>query len=647
MIISPNTRRYQALGGFLACMAAGAALSVWLGQDANWDLLHYHLYNPMAFVRGTWRHDIAAAGMQGTFNPLVDVPYATLALGPLAHAPRVLAAAMGLWTGLLFWIAIQLSGLLHRGPGRGGWVRIPAVLLAVTGVATVGETGTTFDEVTIATMVLGGLLVMLRGVAAESMTLRRLLGAGLLFGIAAGLKPTAAPYAAALCLALMAALRPGALLRAWVGFTAGWIVGAAGTAGWWGWHLWRSFGNPVFPLFNAVFRSPWYPPADFVDARRIPTDWMHWLFAPVWWAWYLTNRATDAPSNDPRLAIALLLGYAAVAACVIRHALPGLPAVTRDGLPAVARVGLAFTALAYIAWLGTSGIGRYAVPLEVMGGLCAPLLLGVLWPRPGFAACGTAMALLGAVAVTHYANWGRTAYHATTIAADASFVAPGTLFVVLDPPSSYVVPLLPHQDSIATVGLVHTTLEAEGWRLHDAALARVAAQTGPIMVLRRDGGVPLTTLAELGLSPDLGACHLIRSTYEPVPGGPGGVLACEAHKAPPPHPVRPVLGRGRGALSYRAGGRAGLALHRAGLPACSRPGGPGHKVHQQRHVPVGIRPVLPRGAGWRHAVYSRRPAAGHAARPGRWVLHLDRVGVVAPGWKRCAPCLRARSADAG
>lgn len=28
----------------LACLVAGAAASVWLGQDANWDLRNYHLY---------------------------------------------------------------------------------------------------------------------------------------------------------------------------------------------------------------------------------------------------------------------------------------------------------------------------------------------------------------------------------------------------------------------------------------------------------------------------------------------------------------------------------------------------------------------------------------------------------------------------
>ncbi len=606
-------------------MAAGAALSVWLGQDGNWDLLHYHLYNPLALLRGTWRHDVAAAGIQGYFNPLDDVPYASLALGPLAHWPRVLAAVMGLWTGLLFWLALRISGMLHQ-----GWVRVPAVLLAVTGVATIGETGTTFDEVMTAVLILGGVCLVLRGVAGGGLTVRRLLAAGLLFGLAAGLKLTAAPYAAALCLALIVTMRPLALLRAWVCFTAGWVAGAVATAGWWDWHLWRQFGSPFFPLFNAVFRSPWYPPADFIDNRRIPTDWLHLLFAPVWWAWTVSTRSTDAPSNDPRMAIALLLGYAAVVAYALRRGWPRLPPV--------ARLALAFTALAYAAWLGTSAIGRYAVAIEVMAGLCVPLLLGVLWPARGVSLAGTTAALLGAAAITHYANWGRAPYQPVAITADAPFVAPGTLLVVLDPPSSYLVPLLPHQDSIATVGLLHTTLEALGWRLHDAVLARVAAQTGPILVLRRDDGAPATLLAEVGISPDLGTCHLIRSTYEPDHGGPTGVQACEAHKAPPPALHDPFWAAAAG--RYRTVQALGPVWPFTGLGylLAAGPQARGTRFIDGATMLWGFAPQTP-AVPDDHTLYIFGTRPPHMQlRPDDAMLQVDGVTVVAPGWKRCQTC---------
>ena len=33
-------------------MAVGGLFSVYMGQDVNWDLLNYHLYNPFAFLHG-------------------------------------------------------------------------------------------------------------------------------------------------------------------------------------------------------------------------------------------------------------------------------------------------------------------------------------------------------------------------------------------------------------------------------------------------------------------------------------------------------------------------------------------------------------------------------------------------------------------
>ncbi len=32
------------------CLIVGGTVSVLLGQDANWDLKNYHLYNPFAFL---------------------------------------------------------------------------------------------------------------------------------------------------------------------------------------------------------------------------------------------------------------------------------------------------------------------------------------------------------------------------------------------------------------------------------------------------------------------------------------------------------------------------------------------------------------------------------------------------------------------
>ena len=49
------------------------ALSLFLGQDLNFDLQNYHFYNGFAFLSSRLDTDIAPAGLQTYFNPFVDV----------------------------------------------------------------------------------------------------------------------------------------------------------------------------------------------------------------------------------------------------------------------------------------------------------------------------------------------------------------------------------------------------------------------------------------------------------------------------------------------------------------------------------------------------------------------------------------------
>src|SRR6266571_3367462 len=73
----PSLRAWGAdvalFGAFLAAAAAGSLL---LGQDANWDLQNYHYYNPWAWWHGrTFTKDLAAAQIQTFHNPLLDLPF--------------------------------------------------------------------------------------------------------------------------------------------------------------------------------------------------------------------------------------------------------------------------------------------------------------------------------------------------------------------------------------------------------------------------------------------------------------------------------------------------------------------------------------------------------------------------------------------
>src|SRR5258706_379359 len=70
-----------------------------LGQDSNWDLRNYHIYNPYAFLSNRFIRDFAPAQLQSYYNPLLHVPFFWM----VTHLqPRVTGFLLGTLQGLNF-----------------------------------------------------------------------------------------------------------------------------------------------------------------------------------------------------------------------------------------------------------------------------------------------------------------------------------------------------------------------------------------------------------------------------------------------------------------------------------------------------------------------------------------------------------------
>jgi len=50
-------------------------MSLYIGQDHNWDFRNYHLYNGFSFLNNRLHVDLSPSGMQTYFNPLIDSAY--------------------------------------------------------------------------------------------------------------------------------------------------------------------------------------------------------------------------------------------------------------------------------------------------------------------------------------------------------------------------------------------------------------------------------------------------------------------------------------------------------------------------------------------------------------------------------------------
>jgi hypothetical protein len=304
--------------------------------------------------------------------------------------------------------------------------------------------------------------------------------------VAAGLKPVNAVYIVGLI-----------ACGWWHGGTPGkaamrllWFCGAAAfgillSYGPWGWHLWLAKGNPVFPLMNNVFRSPWRPPDSLRDERFLPHSLLDALSYPFQWA---VGRfpTSEIPFRDARFALAWLLVLAGLCAMARgrTHGAPGL--ADRSWLRGI----VLFWAFSFCIWIASFAIQRYLLPLELLSGVVIAGIVGSAFsfpvPRRTRPMAMAALTIL-LLATTRASDYGRLAWSGDwfDVRLPAELSRQDRMFVILsDDPVAYVIPSFP-----PGVRLGGNLALVPGTGLYEAAQAAIAGHKGSIASL---GAAPTT-----------------------------------------------------------------------------------------------------------------------------------------------------------
>ena len=501
---APGAWRWAALGVPTLC----GLVSLMLGQDSNWDLRNYHLYNGYAALNGRVGFDLAPAGFQSYFNPALDVFYRLL---NGALPPRAAGFVMGALQGLNF---VVLAAIARRLLGAGQ--QRTALLLAGAGVLGSGflsELGATTGDNLTALPLLASLYLLLRrweGLARwNAVTALTLLGGGALTGASVGLKLTNGVYAVALCVALLVLPMawPSRLRLAFV-FGVGVLGGVAASAGWWFLKMWRLFGNPLFPQFNDIFHSPLALENGVLDVAFRPRT----LWENVLWPFIHaldTRRVSELPLKLMIWPVLYVL-LAALAVASLRRWRAG--AAAAPALDRRAVFVLVFFAVGYVVWMRMFSIYRYLIPLELL----APLMLWIVWRRlaPGASHVGGLVLALLVAGVFPAGTWGHAAWGERGYSAEVPpFAAPGASIVFLahwDPPTAWITTFMPPAARIVSLGTGFP--ESDGWRRRIADA--IAERPGPHYLLLNAAnndkdGTRLHKLAAarwLGLTRDAAGC---------------------------------------------------------------------------------------------------------------------------------------------
>ena len=470
-------------------------LSLALGQDDNWDLKNYHLYNAYALLNGRLGFDLAPGQWQSYFNPTLDLLY----YGLMTALPAPLAGfVMGMLHGLNFLLVLAIARLLLPAPAAADIAdrqRLP-LLLAMAGVLGAGflsELGNAMGDNMSALLILSSLYLVLAHwprwapAAFNGRALALLLAAGLVMGLGTGLKLTNAVYALALCLALLV-LDGGFWQRIRLAFVfgVGVLAGLAASAGHWFWTLWQVFGNPLFPQFNSLFRSPMAAQSGVLDLGHLP----HGLGEALLWPFVFTrdfHRVSELVLKQTIWPVVYVL-FLAFGARLLLQWLRRRAAAMPAGVPSVAtaprvRFVMLFFALGYLGWLKLFGIYRYLVPLELITPLMVWLLLHGLLRAPAARVAGRWVLLLTTIAVFPFVTWGHTGWARVGFTvSDPGIADPGASMIYTahaHPPMGWMVKFLPHQLPVVSLG--------DGFPESPAYVAKVraiaASRPGPHYVM--------------------------------------------------------------------------------------------------------------------------------------------------------------------
>ena len=516
--------RHAHAAWLVAALAFAAAVSLWQGKDVNWDLENYHFYNPYALLGGRIGWDIAPAQVQTYYNALLDLPFYAMVR---ANFPGwIIAVVLAVPAGLaMYLLARILPDLLPGTTPRPRIARGVALAIGCTGSMGIALMGSTMNEWPGAMLVMAALGLLLRNSGTgASRRAGAVLGAGMLAGMASGLKLTAAPYAVGLCVALLAQALPVriAARQAFV-FAAGTGIGFLATGGYWMATLWRLFQSPVFPYFNAVIRSPWWEPINVPYRVWGPHKLREWLTFPL--DLFTTGtRYTELGLRDWRLPVVYVLGMVVIAcACqawIVRRLARDRPPVEAPELRLESahawRLVWVFWIVSLLIWAVQHSYYRYVIPLELLSGALVVRLLARVVRRELFAPVAVLFGL-AIVFTARVPDWGRRHFDPRYFAISAPELPEKALVIVVGgDPLAYVIPYM--RPDARFVGYSNSVIHVD----HDHKLAQLAREVidrfdGPMFSLAFPQDDARIALARRNLVQDRARCALVTTNMPASP----------------------------------------------------------------------------------------------------------------------------------
>ncbi len=439
-------------------------LSLFLGQDASWDLKNYHFYNPFEFLNNLHGFHLLPAQTANFYNPLLDIPFYLVVrtLEPM-QAGFMMGAVHGLNLGIIFLLCYEC--LVRLDSWKRFWLSFFLALAGMFGAISISEVGTFFHDNVVSLFVLSALYLLIKHM--DFLIHRRdfkvfafVFAVGVLAGIGPGLKQTAAIFAVGLCIAIFF-LKIDFKQRFWLAFVfgCGVIVGFLAFSGNWMYKLWVEYQNPLFPYYNHILKAPMATIGDYKDGRFLPQNWAETLLFPFIFA-KNPIRVSESVFFDLRWTTCYGLAFCCFLWAVTQRVinlrlykktddiikLSGIHSSLSD--PVRRRFVFWFIAGAYLAWLKMFAIIRYLTGLEMLLPLAILLILDICLDRKAVKIWIAVGLVLICLITVKPADWERVGWAKDYFGIEAPYIEkPDNSIVLLTghAPVLYVIPFFPEK----------------------------------------------------------------------------------------------------------------------------------------------------------------------------------------------------------
>lgn len=348
-------------------MLVSGLLVLRLGQDVNYDLLNYHYNNPQAFLNGSIDRNVGVSGILSYENPIRDIPaYLLMSNFSPKHAGFLLGAIHGINLWLVFEILYLLLRLMKMRRLTSITLSFFTACLTLFGTGFNSEIGGTMGDNTTSILVLSALFLLLYSNRSSRLvygvSLYRIL-AFVLIGFSTGVKLTNMTYLLGLLLASLALYNGQRIKeRAKQLFVDGVaaVLGVVAAAGFWYVKMWSLFGSPIYPFYNGVFKSEYYPVKNFVDPRWINDSLWSSITEPFS---YFTHQmiSSEVAFQDPRIPT-MIIAILLIGGFFIVTKLKNITIKWNSELWAL----MVFVVVSYLIWAVQFSYYRYLIAVELL-----------------------------------------------------------------------------------------------------------------------------------------------------------------------------------------------------------------------------------------------------------------------------------------